>query len=58
MLSEVHAATTITSALNYNGHANNLLNSRFHVTHDIASLSNNNNFTNIIDSLIRLIVLI
>ena len=56
--SEGNAATTITSSLNYNGHANNLLNSGCRMTHDIASLSNNNNDMNIIDSLISLVALI
>ena len=58
VLSEGHAAATIASALNHNMHANDLLNSGHNVTHDIASLSNNNNDTNIIDSLITLVALI
>ena len=56
--SEGHSATTITSALNCNEHANNLLNSRHHMTHDIVSLSNNDNDKNVVDSLIRLVALI
>ena len=56
--SEGHAAKTIASPLNYNGCANDLLNSGCCMNHEIASLSNNNNGTNAIDSLIRLLALI
>ena len=56
--SAVHAATTIISVLNYNGCANNLLNSGYHMEHNTTSFSNNYNDTKIIDSLIRLVELI
>ena len=58
MSSEGHASATIASALHHNGHVNNLLNSGHYITHDIISLSNNDNDTKIIDSLIMLVALI